>query len=174
MGSDVRTTHRHRLHRRRRRHVAGGGLQHRHHLRLLRQRQQQPSTAAAVETSLGADVGGIPAAITAAGGTEEPTTPKPEGVSAQYGPVCKASSLGIGKIDFKTDTIGWAQSEKEANPFRIASTKSQIEAAKAKGWKPAHHERAVERAAGEQRHQGHDRQGRQGDHLLADQLHRSR
>ncbi|GAB3677412.1 ABC transporter substrate-binding protein [Angustibacter aerolatus] len=80
-------------------------------------------------------MGGIPAAITAAGGTEELTTPKPEGVSAQYGPVCKASSLGIGKIDFKTDTIGWAQSEKEANPFRIASTKSQIEAAKAKGWK---------------------------------------
>ena len=59
----------------------------------------------------------------------------PKGVEAQYGPICKGSDLGIGKIDFKTDTIGWAQSEKEANPFRIASTKSQVEAAKAKGWK---------------------------------------
>jgi ribose transport system substrate-binding protein len=94
------------------------------------------SSAAPVATALGtANAGGVPAAITAAGGTELLTTAKPEGVSAQYGPLCKGSDLGIGKIDFKKDTIGWAQSEKEANPFRIASTKSQIEAAKAKGWK---------------------------------------
>jgi ribose transport system substrate-binding protein len=94
------------------------------------------SSAAPVATALGsANAGGVPAAITAAGGTELLTTAKPEGVSAQYGPMCKGSDLGIAKIDFTKDTIGWAQSEKEANPFRIASTKSQIEAAKAKGWK---------------------------------------
>ena len=93
------------------------------------------SSAAPVSTSLGAATNGVPAAITAAGGTELLTTTKPKGVSAQYGPVCKGSDLGIGKIDFKTDTIGWAQSEKEANPFRIASTKSQVETAKSKGWK---------------------------------------
>jgi len=93
------------------------------------------SSAAPVSTTLGAATNGVPAAITAAGGTELLTTPKPKGVSAQYGPVCKGSDLGIGKIDFKTDTIGWAQSEKEANPFRIASTKSQVETAKSKGWK---------------------------------------
>ena len=92
----------------------------------------QPS--ASVSQSVGADQNGVPAAITAAGGTEKLTTPVPEGVEAQYGPICKGSDLGIGKIDFKTDTIGWAQSEKEANPFRIASTKSQVDAAKAKGW----------------------------------------
>ena len=92
-------------------------------------------SAAPVQTSLGAATNGVPAAITAAGGTELLTGAKPEGVSAQYGPVCKGSDLGIGKIDFKTDTIGWAQSEKEANPFRIASTKSQVDTAKAKGWK---------------------------------------
>jgi ABC-type sugar transport system substrate-binding protein len=93
----------------------------------------QPS--ASVSQSLGADQNGVPAAITAAGGTEKLTAPVPAGVAAQYGPVCKGSDLGIGKIDFKSDTIGWAQSEKEANPFRIASTKSQVDAAKAKGWK---------------------------------------
>jgi ABC-type sugar transport system substrate-binding protein len=93
----------------------------------------QPS--ASVSQSLGADQNGVPAAITAAGGTEKLTTPVPDGVAAEYGPVCKGSDLGIGKIDFKTDTIGWAQSEKEANPFRIASTKSQVDAAKSKGWK---------------------------------------
>ena len=91
--------------------------------------------SAKVETSLGAAKNGVPAAITAAGGTKELTTAKPKGVAAQYGPVCKGSDLGVGKIDFKKDTIGWAQSEKEANPFRIASTKSQVAAAKAKGWK---------------------------------------
>ena len=96
-----------------------------------------PSAApsASVSQSLGADQNGVPAAITAAGGTELLTTPKPEGVSAQYGPMCKGSDLGIAKIDFTKDTIGWAQSEKEANPFRIASTKSQVETAKSKGWK---------------------------------------
>jgi ABC-type sugar transport system substrate-binding protein len=93
------------------------------------------SSPAPVATALGSDTNGVPAAITAAGGTELLTTAKPTGVSAQYGPVCKGSDLGIGKIDFKSDTIGWAQSEKEANPFRIASTKSQIDTAKAKGWK---------------------------------------
>jgi ABC-type sugar transport system substrate-binding protein len=94
------------------------------------------SSAAPVATALGsANAGGVPAAITAAGGTELLTTAKPEGVSAQYGPMCKGADLGIGKIDFKKDTIGWAQSEKEANPFRIASTKSQVDTAKAKGWK---------------------------------------
>jgi ribose transport system substrate-binding protein len=91
--------------------------------------------SASVSQSVGADQNGVPAAITAAGGTEKLTTPVPDGVAAEYGPICKGSDLGIGKIDFKTDTIGWAQSEKEANPFRIASTKSQVEAAKAKGWK---------------------------------------
>ena len=93
------------------------------------------ASAAPVSTTLGAATNGVPAAITAAGGTELLTTAKPDGVEAQYGPLCKGSDLGIGKIDFAKDTIGWAQSEKEANPFRIASTKSQIEAAKAKGWK---------------------------------------
>ena len=93
------------------------------------------ASAAPVSTTLGAATNGVPAAITAAGGTELLTTTKPDGVEAQYGPLCKGSDLGIAKIDFKKDTIGWAQSEKEANPFRIASTKSQIEAAKAKGWK---------------------------------------
>ena len=69
--------------------------------------------------------GDVPPAIKNAGGTSLlPGTP-PAGVSAVYGPVCKGSDLGIPKIDFSTDKIGWAQSEKEANPFRIASTKSQ-------------------------------------------------
>src|SRR3954452_17214684 len=93
------------------------------------------TSPAPVSTTLGAATNGVPAAITAAGGTELLTTTKPDGVEAQYGPMCKGSDLGIGKIDFKKDTIGWAQSEKEANPFRIASTKSQVDTAKAKGWK---------------------------------------
>jgi len=83
----------------------------------------------------GGAAGAVPAAISAAGGTALLSTAKPAGVAAQYGPVCKGSDLGIGKIDFKKDTVGWAQSEKEANPFRIASTKSQVDTAKKNGWK---------------------------------------
>jgi galactofuranose transport system substrate-binding protein len=92
------------------------------------------SPAPSVATTLGAETNGVPAAITAAGGSQLLTGTKPQGVEAQYGPMCKASDLGIGKIDFSKDTIGWAQSEKEANPFRIASTKSQVETAKKNGW----------------------------------------
>ncbi|MEO7060617.1 MAG: substrate-binding domain-containing protein [Lapillicoccus sp.] len=94
------------------------------------------STSSSPSTSetAGTATGSVPPAIQAAGGTTLLTTTKPAGVSAQYGPVCKGSDLGIGKIDFTKDTIGWAQSEKEANPFRIASTKSQVETAAANGW----------------------------------------
>ncbi len=93
------------------------------------------SDSAGSASSGGTTGGAVPAAIANAGGTVKLTTPVPAGVEAQYGPVCKGSDLGIGKIDFKTDTIGWAQSEKEANPFRIASTASQVNEAKKRGIK---------------------------------------
>jgi len=83
----------------------------------------------------GAAGGSGPAAIKAAGGTSVLTGTLPAGVEAQYGPLCKGSDLGIAKIDLKKDTIGWAQSEKEANPFRIASTKSEVDQAKKLGVK---------------------------------------
>ncbi len=89
----------------------------------------------AVGSSSAATPGAVPAAIAAAGGTTLMTGTLPAGVEAQYGPMCKGSDLGIGKIDFSKDTIGWAQSEKEANPFRIASTKSQVDEAKKRGIK---------------------------------------
>ena len=94
------------------------------------------NAAASAPASSGATGGAVPAAIAAAGGTSVLTgTTKGPGVEAQYGPVCKGSDLGIGKINFATDTIGWAQSEKEANPFRIASTKSEVDEAKKRGVK---------------------------------------
>ena len=92
-------------------------------------------SASSPPSSGGGSAGAVPAAILAAGGTEKLTTAVPAGVEAQYGPICKGSDLGIGKIDFSKDTIGWAQSEKEANPFRIASTKSQVAEAKKRGIK---------------------------------------
>lgn len=92
------------------------------------------STGSAM-TSSSATSGAVPAAILAAGGTASLPGTLPAGVEAQYGPLCKGSDLGIGKINFKTDTIGWAQSEKEANPFRIASTKSEVDQAKKLGVK---------------------------------------
>ena len=40
------------------------------------------------------------------------------------GPTCTLSQFGGPKLDLKTDLVGFSQSEKEANPFRIAETKS--------------------------------------------------
>ena len=91
------------------------------------------AAASAPAASAPAASGSVPKAISAAGGTTLLTTPVPAGVEAQYGPICKGSDLGIPKIDLAKDTIGWAQSEKEANPFRIQSTKSEVDEAKKRG-----------------------------------------
>ncbi|WP_214416600.1 ABC transporter substrate-binding protein [Sphaerisporangium fuscum] len=40
------------------------------------------------------------------------------------GPTCTLDRFGGQKFDLKTATVGFSQSEKEANPFRIAETKS--------------------------------------------------
>ena len=87
-------------------------------------------TAATNAGTAAAAGGDIPSAIKAAGGTSKLSGAVAAGIEAQYGPICKGADLGIGKIDFTKDTIGWAQSEKEANPFRIASTKSEVDEAK--------------------------------------------
>ena len=75
-----------------------------------------------------------------AGGCASPGASTPAGSGAQQvvqtaaaGTTCTADKYGSGvpKLDLKTATIGFAQSEKEANPFRIAETQSiKDEAAK--------------------------------------------
>jgi galactofuranose transport system substrate-binding protein len=51
--------------------------------------------------------------------------------SAAAGPTCTLQQYGGQKIDLKTAKVGFSQSEKEANPFRIAETQSiKDEAAK--------------------------------------------
>ena len=51
--------------------------------------------------------------------------------SGAAGPTCTLQQYGGSKIDLKTAKVGFSQSEKEANPFRIAETKSiKDEAAK--------------------------------------------
>ncbi len=92
-------------------------------------------TSGAVAPSAGGTSTEVPPAIKAAGGTSLIAGAPAAGVEATYGPICKGSDLGIPKFDPKTATIGWAQSEKEANPFRIASTKSQVDEAKKLGIK---------------------------------------
>ncbi|MBV2354101.1 ABC transporter substrate-binding protein [Streptomyces sp. J2-1] len=51
--------------------------------------------------------------------------------SGGSGPTCTIGAYGGGKLDLKSATVGFSQSEKEANPFRIAETASiKAEAAK--------------------------------------------
>ncbi|BFO18693.1 hypothetical protein SHKM778_50810 [Streptomyces sp. KM77-8] len=64
-----------------------------------------------------------PAAATDAG--QKVVTPKPGGKT------CTVDAYGGEKLDLKGATVGFSQSEKEANPFRIAETQSiKDEAAK--------------------------------------------
>lgn len=93
------------------------------------------SSSSASGSSTGAS-SDVPAAIQAAGGTSLLAGPYPDGIDATYGPMCKAADYngGISPIDFTKDTIGFSQGEKEANPFRTASTKSMKDEATKRGW----------------------------------------
>src|SRR5437899_3119216 len=48
-------------------------------------------------------------------------------------PSCTISKFGGKSFDLKTGVVGFSQSEKEANPFRIAETKSIKDEAKNEG-----------------------------------------
>ncbi|MCE7003913.1 ABC transporter substrate-binding protein [Kibdelosporangium philippinense] len=61
----------------------------------------------------------------ATGGAQAPLAP------ASDGPTCTLAQYGGSKVDLKDAIVGFSQSEKEANPFRIAETQSiKDEAAK--------------------------------------------
>jgi ABC-type sugar transport system substrate-binding protein len=68
-------------------------------------------------------------------------TPAPAGSEGQQvaqsaaadGPTCTLQAFGGQAFDVKTATVGFSQSEKEANPFRIAETQSIKDEAKALG-----------------------------------------
>lgn len=72
-------------------------------------------------------------AVTACAKSEETATPAPAGTegnqvaqtaSSGTGPTCTLGQFGGQKYDLSTDMVGFSQSEKEANPFRIAETQS--------------------------------------------------
>ncbi|WP_221353690.1 ABC transporter substrate-binding protein [Streptomyces beigongshangae] len=54
---------------------------------------------------------------------------------ADAGPACTLETYGGEKLDLKNATVGFSQSEKEANPFRIAETASIRAEAKKRGIK---------------------------------------
>ncbi|MFE7447768.1 ABC transporter substrate-binding protein [Streptomyces chartreusis] len=65
----------------------------------------------------------------AAGAEQKVVTPKPGSKS------CAIDAYGAEKLDLKNATVGFSQSEKEANPFRIAETQSIKDEAKKRGVK---------------------------------------
>ncbi|MFJ6071016.1 ABC transporter substrate-binding protein [Streptomyces sp. NPDC093065] len=66
---------------------------------------------------------------TAAGAEQKVVTPKPGSKT------CTIDAYGAEKMDLKNATVGFSQSEKEANPFRIAETQSIKDEAKKRGVK---------------------------------------
>ncbi|MFC8242172.1 ABC transporter substrate-binding protein [Streptomyces chartreusis] len=65
----------------------------------------------------------------AAGAEQKVVTPKPGSKT------CAIDVYGAEKLDLKNATVGFSQSEKEANPFRIAETQSIKDEAKKRGVK---------------------------------------
>lgn len=63
----------------------------------------------------------------AAGAEQKVVTPKPGSKT------CAIDAYGAEKLDLKNATVGFSQSEKEANPFRIAETQSIKDEAKKRG-----------------------------------------
>jgi len=82
------------------------------------------SCAKAEDTGTGASGGGD-----AKGGEQ---VVKPQGTT---GPTCTIEQYGAKKFDLKDAVVGFSQSEKEANPFRIAETQSIRDEAKKRGVK---------------------------------------
>ncbi|MFE6177066.1 ABC transporter substrate-binding protein [Streptomyces sp. NPDC056464] len=65
----------------------------------------------------------------AAGAEQKVVTPKPGSKT------CAIDAYGAQKLDLKNATVGFSQSEKEANPFRIAETQSIKDEAEKRGVK---------------------------------------
>jgi len=65
----------------------------------------------------------------ATGAEQKVVTPKPGSKT------CAIDAYGAEKLDLKNATVGFSQSEKEANPFRIAETQSIKDEAKKRGVK---------------------------------------
>jgi ribose transport system substrate-binding protein len=62
--------------------------------------------------------------------------------ASENGPTCDLKTYGAKKIDLKNAVVGFSQSEKEDNPFRIAETKSITDEAKKVGVKKFIHTNA--------------------------------
>lgn len=89
--------------------------------------------------SLGAGLAGL-LILASCAKAEDSATQQPQGTGGAQvaqapsgdGPTCTLQQYGGGQLDLKNAVVGFSQSEKEANPFRIAETQSiKDEAAKA-------------------------------------------
>ncbi len=67
------------------------------------------------------------------GGGSSTSAAAAQQIAGQKGGTCTASTYGAKKRSLKGATVGFSQSEKEANPFRIAETQSMKDEAKKRG-----------------------------------------
>jgi galactofuranose transport system substrate-binding protein len=70
---------------------------------------------------------------TGSGSGKTDTKAAAQQVAGERGGTCTAKRYGAKKLDLKDATVGFSQSEKEANPFRIAETQSMKDEAKKRG-----------------------------------------
>jgi ABC-type sugar transport system substrate-binding protein len=69
------------------------------------------------------------------GGGSSDSAAAAQQIAGEKGGTCTPEQYGAKKLDLKGATVGFSQSEKEANPFRIAETQSMKDEAKKRGIK---------------------------------------
>lgn len=89
----------------------------------------EPDAAAASGSDAPAEAEPAAEGATATSGSQQEVKEVAEGDRCTY----ETYNGGVPKVDLSTATIGFAQSEKEANPFRIAETQSIKDEAAARG-----------------------------------------
>ena len=90
-----------------------------------------PTTAAGGAATTAGD-----SATTAGGGSDTTESGSGQQVAGSSGDLCTYDAYagdGVEQVDLESATIGFAQSEREANPFRIAETQSIRDEAEARG-----------------------------------------
>ena len=78
----------------------------------------------ALITAVGVSVTACTNTGTPASDTSSTSADTQQTVKASNGPTCSLADYHGSKIDLKDAVVGFSQSEKEDNPFRIAETKS--------------------------------------------------
>jgi galactofuranose transport system substrate-binding protein len=100
-----------------------------------RQRTLAAGAGLVLTFSLGACAKSEDSAGSGSGGSSSDSAAAAQQIAGEKGGSCTPKQYGAKELDLKGATVGFSQSEKEANPFRIAETQSMKDEAEKRGIK---------------------------------------